>query len=65
MCPLVRRGTLNLHPRLCVCSTEWTRGVVETFHGGPVEAELLESVATGSRDCVFRLTLGRVASHAP
>ena len=65
MCPLVRRGTLDLHPKLCVCSTEWTRGLVETFHGGPVEAELLESVATGSRDCVFRLTLGPVASHAP
>ena len=65
MCPLVRRGALDLDTKLCVCSTEWTKGLVETFHGGPVEAELLESVATGSRDCVFRLTLGPVASRAP
>lgn len=64
MCPLVRRHVAELQPKLCACSREWTRSLVETFYGGPVEAEILESVATGSSDCVFRLTLGTATSQA-
>lgn len=64
MCPLIRRHVAELQPKLCACSREWTRSLVETFHGGPVEAEIVESVATGSSDCVFRLTLGSASSKA-
>jgi hypothetical protein len=64
MCPLVRRNVVELQPKLCECSKEWTRGLVETFWGAPVEAEIVESVGMGSQDCVFRLTLGTASGKA-
>lgn len=62
-CPLVRRGVVELAPKMCACAAEWARGLVEMFHGGPVKVEMLESVATGSNSCLFRLKLGPGSRH--
>ena len=64
MCPLVRRGVVELGPKMCACAVEWARGLVERYHGGPVTAELLESVATGSDSCLFRIRLVSGSRHA-
>ncbi|OGO08585.1 MAG: hypothetical protein A2Y61_06555 [Chloroflexi bacterium RBG_13_60_13] len=56
-CPLVRLGVVELNPKLCACSVEWLRGVMEKFHDGDVAVELVESVANGSQSCVFRVKL--------
>lgn len=58
MCPLVKRGVVALKPQLCVCGVHWLRMLVERHAQRPVEVELLESVATGSRNCSMRITLG-------
>lgn len=57
MCPMVRRGAVELSPKMCACAAEWARGLVEMFYHGPVTVELLESVAIGSDCCLFRLKL--------
>ncbi len=64
MCPLVRRKIIDLDAKMCACSAEWTRSLVEQFHGGPVTIEIVESVATGSNSCTFRLTLGPRSQHS-
>lgn len=64
MCPLVRRDIVDLDAKMCTCSAEWTRGLVEKFHGGPVTIEIVESVATGSSSCAFRLKLGSRSQHS-
>jgi hypothetical protein len=56
-CPLVRLGVVQLDPKLCACSVEWLKGLLERFHDGSVAVELVESVANGSRACVFRVKL--------
>lgn len=56
-CPLVRLGVIQLDPKLCACSVEWLKGLMEKFHDGDVAVELVESVANGSQSCVFRVKL--------
>jgi len=58
MCPLVKRGVIRLDKKLCVCAIHWVRMLVERHAGEPVQVELLESVATGADDCMFRLRIG-------
>jgi len=59
MCPLVKRGAARLVPELCGCAVHWLRMLVERHTGEPVGVELIESVATGARNCAFRVKLGR------
>lgn len=58
MCPLVRRSVIALTPGLCGCAAHWLRMLVERFARRPARVELLESVADGRQNCVFRVTLG-------
>ncbi len=57
MCPLVKREVVALEPGLCVCAVHWVRKLIERHARRPARVEMLESVATGSRNCVFRITL--------
>ena len=65
MCPIVRRGIVELEPRMCACAAEWARGLVEMFYRGPVTVEIVETVATGSNSCLFRLKLGSASRRTP
>lgn len=57
MCPLVRREVIPLHPALCSCAVHWLRMLVERHFQGKARVELLDSVAQGGENCVFRITL--------
>jgi hypothetical protein len=57
MCPLVRREVIELNPKLCNCAVHWLRMLVERHTKRPVRVELLDSVAQGNKDCIFRVTL--------
>lgn len=63
MCPMVRSGIVDLDARMCTCAAEWARGLVEMCHGGPVDVEIVETIAGGSRSCLFRLKLGAQRSR--
>jgi predicted hydrocarbon binding protein len=58
MCPLVKRDAARLTPQLCDCAVHWLRMLVQRHTDKPVAVELVESVATGARDCTFRIRLG-------
>lgn len=58
LCPLVKRGVVPLKPQLCVCGVHWLRMLVERHTDRRVHVEMLDSVATGSRNCTMRITLG-------
>lgn len=58
MCPLVKQGIISLQPSLCNCAIHWLRMLVERHVDQPVRVELLDSVAQGSRNCTFRITVG-------
>ena len=54
MCALVRLGIIEPRPELCICSTHYCKRAFEEMTGKPVEGELVETVSSGSRNCVFR-----------
>jgi hypothetical protein len=57
MCPLVTREVIPLEGGLCRCAVHWLRMLVERHVRGPVHVELLDSVAQGSSNCVFRIRI--------
>lgn len=57
MCPFVRREVVALKPALCGCAVHWLRKLIERHARRPAEVELLDSVAQGSQNCLFRITL--------
>jgi hypothetical protein len=59
MCPLVKRAVIRLEPALCGCGVHWIRMLFERHTDRPVSVELIDSVAQGSRNCRYRITLGR------
>ncbi len=59
MCPLVKRSVIPLEPALCACGVHWIRMLVERHTDRPVSVELINSVAQGSRNRTYRITLGR------
>ena len=61
MCPLVRRNVIPLKPALCVCAVHWLRMLIERHAHRPAHVELIDSVAKGGRNCVFRVTLGEAS----
>jgi hypothetical protein len=54
MCILVRLGIIEPSPELCVCSTNYNKRALEEMTGKTVEGELVESVNSGARNCVYR-----------
>ena len=59
-CPLVMKGIVELRPELCrMCGVNFFEEVFGSVVKGPVRAELVESIATGAKECVFRIRLPR------
>lgn len=57
-CPLVEKKIVKLSPRLCsACFTNWLAYMFGTITNKKVEAELIESLATGASKCAFRIRL--------
>jgi len=54
MCILVRLGIVEPRPELCVCSTNYNKTALEEMTGKDVEGELVETVNSGARNCVYR-----------
>jgi hypothetical protein len=54
MCILVRLGIIEPCPELCICSTNYNRSALEQMTGREVEGELVETVNSGARNCVYR-----------
>jgi len=61
MCPLVKRDVIGLKPELCHCAVHWLRLLIERHARRGARVELIESVATGARNCVFRVILEPVS----
>lgn len=57
MCPLVTREVVRLEPGLCVCAAHWVRNLFERHVRGPVHVEMVDSVAHGNQNCIFRITI--------
>jgi hypothetical protein len=57
MCPLVSRGVIPLAPGLCLCAVHWVRKLFERHVRGPVHVEMIDSVALGNQNCIFRITI--------
>ncbi len=57
VCPLVTRRVIPLEPALCRCAEHWLRKLLERHVVGPVSVEMVESVALGHEDCVFRIEI--------
>jgi hypothetical protein len=58
VCPHVRQNVVRLDPKLCLCGGTWVRLLVERHARRHADVELVESVATGARNCVYRVRLG-------
>lgn len=54
MCILVRLGIIEPRPELCICSTNYNKSALEEMTGRRVEGELVESLNSGARNCVYR-----------
>jgi len=54
MCILVRLGIIEPTPELCICSTNYNKTALEQMTGRRVEGELVESLNSGARSCVYR-----------
>jgi len=58
VCPLVSENLVDLTPKLCsACTTNFYGYIFKKAAKRPVSAELVESLATGSDKCVFRIRL--------
>ena len=58
VCPHVRQGVIALDPKLCLCGATWVRLLVERHARREATVSLVESVATGAPNCVYRIALG-------
>ena len=58
VCPHVRQGAVRLDPKLCLCGETWVRLLIERHSGRHAVAKMVESVATGAENCVYRIELG-------
>ncbi len=57
VCPFVTRNVIRLDPKLCICGGHWVKVLFETVTQTQVDVETLETVATGSKNCCFRVTV--------
>ena len=60
MCPIVESGPPGLSPTYCFCSTGYIKENLERRLGTPLEVELLESLKTGGKDCIFKITVENI-----
>ncbi|MFQ5352656.1 MAG: hypothetical protein ACE5D3_06250 [Candidatus Binatia bacterium] len=58
MCPLVKRGGVDLDSMLCSCAVHWLRMLVQRHTDRRVAVELIDSVANGAQNCSFRVRIG-------
>jgi hypothetical protein len=58
VCPHVRQQVIPLDAKLCICGATWVRLLVERHARRAAAVTLVESVATGAENCVYRVTLG-------
>ena len=65
VCPHVRQGVIRLDPKLCLCGETWVRLLVERHARRRATVEMVESVATGAQNCVYRISLGEPLPPAP
>lgn len=57
VCPHVRQNVIRLDPKLCLCGETWVRLLVERHARRHADVSLVESVATGAENCVYRIRL--------
>jgi hypothetical protein len=57
VCPHVRQGVIRLDPKLCLCGETWVRLLVERHARRRATVSMVESVATGAKNCVYRIEL--------
>jgi len=57
VCPHVRQQVIRLDPKLCMCGETWVRLLIERHAHRHAEVSLVESVATGAQNCVYRIRL--------
>lgn len=57
MCPLVESGPPGLSPTFCYCSTGYVAETFRRITGKEVEVDLVESLKTGGKDCIFRIKI--------
>jgi hypothetical protein len=57
VCPFVRRGVVRLDPKLCLCGAHWVKELFRTVTHTEVDVEILETAATGARNCSFLITV--------
>ena len=57
VCPHVRQNVVRLDPKLCLCGETWVRLLVERHARRRADVELVESVATGACNCIYRIRL--------
>jgi hypothetical protein len=58
VCPHVRQHVIPLDAKLCICGATWVRLLVERHARRAATVTLVESVATGAQNCVYRVMLG-------
>jgi hypothetical protein len=64
VCPHVRQGVIRLDPKLCLCGETWVRLLIERHARRSAKVEMVESVATGAANCVYRINLGEALAPA-
>ncbi len=64
VCPHVRQEIIRLDPKLCICGETWVRLLVERHAHRAAKVELVESVATGAENCIYRISLGDALAPA-
>lgn len=64
VCPFVRRGVVRLDRHLCTCGAHWVKHLIETVTGTPVDVDIVNTVATGSRNCSFVIRVRQLGAQA-
>jgi hypothetical protein len=57
VCPHVRQQVVRLDPKLCLCGETWVRLLIERHSRRHATVSLVESVATGAQNCIYRIRL--------
>jgi hypothetical protein len=65
VCPHVRRGIIPLEPKLCLCGETWVRLLIERHARRKAQVTLVESIATGAENCIYRISLGDALETGP
>ena len=60
-CPLVRAGTIELHPVQCYCSQGMMETIFSKVAGNTIEVDIKRSIGRGDNVCEFRIRFCGVA----